>query len=68
MRATGKWSVKRAAINGAIAGAILILLSALQGQFPAGGTAAIALMMAGGALGGSILFVFFALVANLIVR
>ena len=68
MDATGKWSVKRAAINGAIVGAVLILLSALQGELAATGVAAIAMMMVGGAAGGSVLFIFLALIGNLIMR
>ena len=64
-----RWSVKHAAINGAVAGALMVLINLyFQGQLMAAGIASIAMMIAGGALGGAILFLLVALVGNFITR
>lgn len=63
-----KFSLKKAAFAGAVVGAVVPLLNTLQGEFAGAGTGSIALMMIGGALGGTVLFVFIALVRNALFR
>jgi len=64
-----KWSLMRAAIGGAMIGAAILLINVfLQGQFVASGITAVLMMTLGAALGGAVLFLFIALVANMLTR
>jgi hypothetical protein len=64
-----KWSLKHAAINGAVAGAAVLLINLyFQGQLLTTGIPAVAMMMLGGALGGAVLFLFVAFVGNSFIR
>jgi hypothetical protein len=66
---TRKWSLMRAAIGGAMIGAAILLMNVfLQGQFAANGITAVLMMMLGAAIGGAVLFLFIAIVANMLVR
>ena len=53
---------------GAAIGAVVPLLGLLQGEYAGSGAGAVAMMMTGGAAGGAILFVFIALVGNVVFR
>ena len=64
-----KLSLKKAAGNGAVVGAVLPLITLLlEGGWAAIGIGSAGMMMAGGALGGAVLFVFIALVGNALLR
>jgi hypothetical protein len=64
-----KWSLMRAAIGGAMIGAAILLMNVfLQGQFAASGITAVLMMMLGAAIGGAVLFLFIAIVANMLAR
>ena len=66
---TQKWSLRRAAMGGAIVGAVAIVLNVfLTPELAAAGFLAVALMTLGGALGGAVLFVFVSWVGNLLIR
>ena len=62
-------SLKKAAGSGAVVGALLPLVNLLlEGGWAAIGIGGAGMLMAGGALGGAVLFVFIALVGNALLR
>ena len=64
-----KGSLKRAAIGGAIVGALVILFNVfLTKELAAAGVFPVILMTIGGALGGAVLFVFVSWVGSLLLR
>lgn len=64
-----RWSLKYAAISGAVAGAAMLVINLyFQGQLLTAGVAAIVMMILGGALGGAVLFLFVAFVGNSLIR
>lgn len=63
-----RFSLKKAALAGAVVGAGVPLLGTLQGEYAGIDIGGIAMMMAGAAAGGAVLFVFIALVGNVVLR